>query len=114
MPQLSSIVDPSTSLQNTQDLVRKIRFLASVRNKLIHDPTYVLFCLSYVAASAGFIYRSLNKSTIGPPLHHTPPINSYNRIDDRKRFINAYQTSKAELKAILRARGSRSSECVIM
>lgn len=43
MPQLSSIVDPSISLQNTQDLVRKIRFLASVRNKLIHDPTYVLF-----------------------------------------------------------------------
>lgn len=61
-----------------EDLVRKMRFLASVRNKLIHDPTY-------------------------------------NRIDDRKRFINAYQTSKAELKAILRARGSRrATECAVM
>ena len=61
-----------------QPLVRKIRFLASVRNKLIHDPTY-------------------------------------NRIDDRKRFLNAFQTSKSELKAILRARGSNgAAECVIM
>lgn len=61
-----------------QDLVRKIRFLASVRNKLIHDPTY-------------------------------------NKIDDRKRFIAAYQSAKRELQAILRSRHSgRATECAIM
>lgn len=61
-----------------EDLVRRMRFLATVRNKLIHDVTY-------------------------------------NRIEDRERFIKAYEQSKREIREVLVRRGKKpSSDCVIM
>ena len=60
------------------DLMRRMRFLATIRNKLIHEVAYT-------------------------------------RIEDRSRFIESYERSKRELRAILLARGStRSKDCAIM
>ncbi len=58
--------------------------------------------------------RHLTSTSHTNPIHN-PNAHSYDRIDDRKRFIAAYQSSKRELQAILRQRGSRrASECAIM
>lgn len=61
-----------------EDLMRRMRFLATIRNKLIHDVTYT-------------------------------------RIEDRARFIQAYEQSKREIRSILIQRGKKpSADCCIM
>ena len=60
------------------DLMRRMRFLATVRNKLIHEVEFT-------------------------------------KIENRSKFIETYERSKRELRAILIQRGStRSNDCTIM